>query len=146
MAVRSVRGLSLSSAFSERLLHLLLAGKNWSGDHSFDRRVRSLLSGVRVVCIDHRIYGFLKRSPTGILSRALIYGPGIALFGPILEAVRDLFTAAPGAVIVCPIGMTYGLVGTVSPVRADNVKNCHYEGDCPVCLVRVPSTYQGRAQ
>jgi ferredoxin-type protein NapH len=38
---------------------------------------------------------------------------------------------------VCPIGLTYGLVGTFSPVRVIyTLDKCFHEGDCrKVCLV-----------
>ncbi len=38
---------------------------------------------------------------------------------------------------VCPIGMTYGFIGSVSPVVVEyNLENCLHEGECrKVCLV-----------
>ena len=38
---------------------------------------------------------------------------------------------------VCPIGITYGVVGLASPLRVTyDAEACHHEGDCrKVCLV-----------
>jgi ferredoxin-type protein NapH len=51
---------------------------------------------------------------------------------------------------VCPIGITYGLVGVVSPLRVQyNMQSCHHEGDCrSVCLVPhvLDVTIRGRAK
>ncbi|MCG6863112.1 MAG: 4Fe-4S binding protein, partial [Chromatiaceae bacterium] len=51
---------------------------------------------------------------------------------------------------VCPIGLTYGLVGTTSPVRVQyNISSCHHEGDCrKICLVPhvLDVTIRGRAK
>ncbi len=50
---------------------------------------------------------------------------------------------------VCPIGMTYGIVGAVSPLRVQyNVKDCHHEGDCRnLCMVPhvLSMTIRGRS-
>ena len=51
---------------------------------------------------------------------------------------------------VCPIGVTYGLVGVLSPVRVQyRVQDCHHEGDCrAICLVPhvLDVTIRGRAR
>ncbi len=38
---------------------------------------------------------------------------------------------------VCPIGLTYGIVGSVSPVKVmHNITDCAHEGDCrQACMV-----------
>lgn len=128
----------LLSEWSE-YLHLWLAKMNLVKDHSFNRKVRgvfyvafallALLTGYTV---------FDSISPTGILSRALIYGPGIALLWVGLLLLFEIFYSRRAwCRYVCPIGMTYGMVGVFSPVRIKyNAEACHHEGDCrKVCLV-----------
>ena len=120
-------------------LHLWLVKKGVVKDHPFNRKVRgvfyvafallALLSGYTV---------FETISPTGILSRALVYGPGVALIWVGLLLLFEVFYSRRAwCRYVCPIGVTYGMVGTLSPVRVKyNAESCHHEGDCrKVCLV-----------
>jgi len=77
-------------------------------------------------------------SPTGIVSRALIYGPGLALIWVgVLLLIEVFYSRRFWCRYVCPIGMTYAVVGMPSPVRVTyNAEACHHEGDCrKVCLV-----------
>ncbi|EGV52548.1 NapH/MauN family ferredoxin-type protein [Candidatus Endoriftia persephone] len=120
-------------------LHLWLVKKKIIKNHSFHRGTRTvfylifallaLLSGYTV---------FETISPTGILSRALIYGPGVALLwvGALL-LFEVFYSRRAWCRYVCPIGVTYGVVGVLSPVRVKyNAEACHHEGDCrKVCLV-----------
>ena len=90
-------------------------------------------------------------SPTGILSRALIYGPGLALLWVAALLLFEIFVSRRAwCRYVCPIGITYGIVGAISPVRVQyNVEACHHEGDCRgVCLVphALDITIRGRAK
>ena len=120
-------------------LHLWLVKKKIVKNHTFNRKVRgifyvnfallALLSGYTV---------FETISPTGILSRALIYGPGVALIwvGALL-LFEVFYSRRAWCRYVCPIGITYGVVGLPSPLRVTyNAESCHHEGDCrKVCLV-----------
>jgi hypothetical protein len=57
-------------------------------------------------------------SPTGILSRALIYGPGLALLWVLaLLLFEVVFSRRAWCRYACPIGLTYGVVGIIRPVR-----------------------------
>lgn len=120
-------------------LHLWLVKKKLVKDHPFDRRVRSvfyiifalsaLLSGYTV---------FETISPTGILSRTLIYGPGVALIWVgLLLLIEVFYSRRAWCRYVCPIGVTYGAVGLISPLRVTyNAEACHHEGDCrKICMV-----------
>ena len=121
-------------------LHLWLAKKGLVKDHKFNRKSRSvfyvifallaLLSGYTV---------FETISPTGTLSRALIYGPGVALIWVgLLLLIEVFYSRRAWCRYVCPIGVTYGAVGLLSPLRVTyNAEACHHhEGDCrKVCLV-----------
>jgi ferredoxin-type protein NapH len=89
-------------------------------------------------------------SPTGILSRALIYGPGLALLWVIALLLFEVFFSRRAwCRYACPIGLTYGVVGIVSPVRVKyTLEGCFHEGDCrKVCLVPhvLDTVIKGRA-
>ena len=120
-------------------LHVKLVAKKLVSDHEFHRGARSifwfafallaLLSGYTV---------FETISPTGILSRALIYGPSLALGWVLLLLVFEvLYSRRAWCRYVCPIGLTYGMVGAISPLRVEyRLEHCFHEGDCrKVCLV-----------
>ena len=90
-------------------------------------------------------------SPTGILSRALIYGPSLALLWVLALLLFEVFVSRRAFCrYVCPIGMTYGYRGDDFPARVQyNVKDCHHEGDCrKVCMVPhvLSTTIRGRAR
>ncbi len=140
----------LLSEWAEKL-HLRLVKNKMVKDHSFDRRVRTLFYLVfALLALLSGYTVFETISPTGILSRALIYGPGAALVWVELILLFEVFYSRRAwCRYVCPIGITYGVVGTVSPLRVTyNVKNCHHEGVCrKVCLVPhvLSMTVKGRA-
>ncbi|GHT90872.1 hypothetical protein AGMMS49545_05540 [Betaproteobacteria bacterium] len=131
--------------------HLALVHKKLVSEHEFHRGVRTLcwllfaalsfLSGYTV---------FETLSPTGILSRALIYGPGLALAWVVVVVLFEIFYSRRAwCRYVCPIGLTYGVVGALSPTRiVFRVEQCFHEGDCrKVCLVPhvLDITIKGRA-
>ncbi len=100
-------------------LHLFLAKKGLAKDYKFDRRVRSIFYLIFVVLTlvsGYTVYEFI--SPTGILSRAIIYGPGLALIWVAFLLLFEIFVSRRAwCRYVCPIGITYGLVGIFSPLR-----------------------------
>jgi ferredoxin-type protein NapH len=120
-------------------LHLWLARKKIVKDHPFNRKVRILfylIFALLALATGYTVFETL--SPTGILSRALIYGPGVALLWVGLLLLFEVFYSRRAwCRYVCPIGVTYGLVGLASPLRVKyNAEACHHEGDCrKVCLV-----------
>ena len=133
------------------MLHLKLVDKKIISNHTFDRRVRSLFYVVfALLALVTGYTVFETISPTGILSRALIYGPGIALVWVGLLLLFEVFYSRRAwCRYVCPIGVTYGVVGLFSPLRVKyNVEDCHHEGDCrKICLVphALDMTIKGRA-
>ena len=132
-------------------LHLWLVRRNLATDHSMNRKVRTLFYVMFVLLAlitGYTVYETI--SPTGILSRALIYGPGVALIWVAFLLLFEIFYSRRAwCRYICPIGVTYGVVGTLSPLRVKyNVKECHHEGDCrKVCLVPhvLEMTKKGRA-
>jgi ferredoxin-type protein NapH len=132
-------------------IHLKLAEKKLVTDTPIDRRVRSifwLVFALLALVTGYTVYEAI--SPTGILSRALIYGPGLALLWVIALLVFEVFFSRRAwCRYACPIGLTYGVVGIVSPVRIRyRLDGCFHEGDCrKVCLVPhvLDTVIKGRA-
>lgn len=128
----------LVSELAEKL-HLALARRELVSDHDFHRGLRTvfwLVFGVLAWVTGYTVFETL--SPTGILSRALIYGPGLALAWVLLIVVFEVaYSRRAWCRYVCPIGLTYGVVGTFSPVRVVyRLDRCVHELDCKkVCLV-----------
>lgn len=132
-------------------LHLKLVEKKIVTDHEFHRGTRTVfwvLFALMALLTGYTIFETI--SPTGILSRALIYGPGLALGWVFLLLLFEVFWSRRAwCRYVCPIGLTYGAVGTLSPLQISyNVEQCFHEGDCrKVCLVPhvLDVTIKGRA-
>jgi ferredoxin-type protein NapH len=133
-------------------LHLWLAKRGRAIDIQFHRTVRAVFYVVFALLALLTGYTVFETiSPTGILSRAFIYGPGLALLWILaLLTFEVLLSRRAWCRYVCPIGITYGLVGVVSPLRVQyNMQSCHHEGDCrSVCLVPhvLDVTIRGRAK
>ena len=128
----------LLAEFAEKV-HLKLVEKKIVSDRTFHRGVRTVfyvIFALLAVVTGYTVFETI--SPTGIISRALIYGPGLALAWVFFLLLFEVFVSRRAwCRYVCPIGLTYGLVGSMSPVRVKyNVTNCHHEGDCrKVCMV-----------
>lgn len=131
--------------------HLFLAKKKLVSDQNIRRELRTvfwLLFAVLAIATGYTVFEAI--SPTGILSRALIYGPGLALLWVFALLVFEVFFSRRAwCRYVCPIGLTYGVVGIVSPLRIKyTLKDCFHEGDCrKVCLVPhvLDTVIKGRA-
>jgi len=120
-------------------LHLRLAAKGWARDFSFHRGTRTLLWVIFVLLAITTGYTVFETiSPTGILSRALTYGSVVGLVWVAALLLFEIFVSRRAwCRYMCPIGLTYGLVGIASPVRVRyNATACHHEGDCrKICMV-----------
>ncbi|MGE0080553.1 MAG: NapH/MauN family ferredoxin-type protein [Thiohalomonadaceae bacterium] len=140
----------LVSELTEKL-HLKLVKKKIVTDHEFHRGTRTVfwvLFAIMSFTTGYTIFETI--SPTGILSRALIYGPGLALGWVLLLLLFEVFWSRRAwCRYVCPIGLTYGAVGLITPVQISyRVEQCFHEGDCrKVCLVPhvLDVTIKGRA-
>ncbi len=133
-------------------LHLWLVKRKWARDIKFHRGGRTIFYLFFIILTLVSGYTLFETlSPTGILSRALIYGPGLALIWVLALLAFEVFVSRRAwCRYVCPIGVTYGLVGVLSPVRVQyRVQDCHHEGDCrAICLVPhvLDVTIRGRAR
>ena len=140
----------LVSELTEKL-HLKLVASKRITNHEFHRGTRTVfwvLFALMAFISGYTLFETL--SPTGILSRALIYGPGLALGWIVLLLLFEVFYSRRAwCRYVCPIGLTYGVVGAISPLQVVfNVEHCFHEGDCrKVCLVPhvLDVTIKGRA-
>ncbi len=132
-------------------LHLWLAKRKIVRDRPYKRSVRSVLYVIfALLAIFSGYTVFETISATGILSRAIIYGPGLALIWVGILLLVEVFQSRRlWCRYVCPIGITYGVVGSISPLRVKyELKDCHHEGDCrKVCLVPhvLSMTVKGRS-
>ena len=132
-------------------VHLFLGTRKLVSDQTMDRRLRSvfwLVFAVLAGATGYTVYEAI--SPTGILSRALIYGPGLAVLWVLALLVFEIFFSRRAwCRYACPIGLTYGVVGILSPVRIKyRLDACFHEGDCrKVCLVPhvLDTVIKGRA-
>lgn len=132
-------------------LHVRLADRRIVQDHVFHRGVRTLfwvLFAVLALISGQTL--FLTLNPIGILSRAVVYGPSLALAWVVLLLLFEVvYSRRAWCRYVCPIGLTYGVIGAQTPVRVVyNVSACAHEGDCRnVCEVPhvLDMTIRGRA-
>ncbi len=131
--------------------HIALVERKIITNHTFDRRSRFvfyIIFAVLALVSGYTVFEVI--SPTGILSRALIYGPTLSLIWvAFILLLETFYSRRLWCKYVCPIGLTYGFVGTLSPLKVTyNVEACHHEGDCrKVCLVPhvLEWTIKGRA-
>lgn len=133
-------------------IHLWLVKKKLVTDTPIDRRLRTvfwIVFALLAVVTGYTVFESI--SPTGILSRALIYGgSALALLWVLALLVFEVFFVRRAwCRYACPIGLTYGAVGIVTPLRIKyTVEGCFHEGDCrKVCLVPhvLDTVIKGRA-
>jgi ferredoxin-type protein NapH len=128
----------LLAEFAEKI-HVKLVDRKLVKPKTFHRGVRTVfyvIFALLALLTGYTVFETI--SATGIVSRALIYGPGLALLWVVFLLLFEVFVSRRAwCRYVCPIGLTYGLVGSISPLRVKyNVTNCHHEGDCrKVCEV-----------
>ncbi|MCP4007724.1 MAG: NapH/MauN family ferredoxin-type protein [bacterium] len=134
------------------MLHLRLAEKGWVRDHILHRGVRSALWIVfALLAFGSGYVLFLALNPIGILSRALVYGPSLALAWVGMILLFEVFYSRRAwCRYVCPVGLSYGLLGLLAPLRVTyDLEACSHEGECrKVCEVPhvLEMTIKGRAE
>ncbi|MEY3220028.1 MAG: ferredoxin-type protein NapH/MauN family [Pseudomonadota bacterium] len=128
----------LMAEFAEKI-HLKLVEKKIIKDHPFDRRLRTVLYFIFAILAFVTGYTVFETiNPVGILSRALIYGASLALsWVAILLLFEIFYSRRAWCRYICPIGITYGVIGVFSPLQIKyTLQNCQHEGEClKVCLV-----------
>lgn len=120
-------------------IHLRLTAMKLVKDMPMHRGLRTVLYVVFAVLTFVSGYTVFEAiSPVGIVSRAMIYGPSLAIIWVAALLVFEIFvTRRAWCRYVCPIGLTYGMVGVTSPVHVMyDLESCLHEGDCrKICLV-----------
>ncbi|MDJ0867600.1 MAG: NapH/MauN family ferredoxin-type protein [Myxococcota bacterium] len=140
----------LVAELSEKL-HDRLAASGRVRDHPLHRGVRVVLwvlFALLAFVTGHTL--FLVVNPIGILSRAVVYGPSLALAWVVLLFLFEVvYSRRAWCRYVCPIGLTYGVLGAAAPVGVRyNLESCAHEGECrKVCEVPhvLEMTIKGRA-
>lgn len=121
------------------ILHLKLVDRKLVKDHPLHRGTRTVLYGVFVLLAIVTGYTVFETiSPVGILSRAFTYGASLALIWVgLLLLVEIFYSRRFWCRYICPIGITYGAIGGVSPLKVTyDAQNCLHEGECrKVCMV-----------
>jgi ferredoxin-type protein NapH len=133
------------------MLHERLAARGIVADHALHRAVRPVLWVLFVLLAGltgHTL--FLTLNPIGVLSRAVVYGPSLALgWVAFLFAFEVVYSKRAWCRYVCPIGLTYGVIGVAAPFKvAFHLDRCAHEGECrKVCEVPhvLDLTIKGRA-
>ncbi len=134
------------------MLHQSLAKRGIVSDHPLHRGTRSvlwILFALLALVTGQTL--FLTLNPIGILSRAVVYGPSLALLWVLLLLIFEVVYARRAwCRYVCPIGLTYGVVGAFAPIRVEyKLEACAHEGECrKVCEVPhvLDITIKGRAE
>jgi len=133
------------------MLHNTLAKRGIVRDHAFHRGMRSVLwIAFALMAFVTGQTLFLTLNPIGILSRALVYGPSLALGWVLLLLLFEVvYSRRAWCRYVCPIGLTLGVVGAKAPLRVTyHLEACAHEGECrKVCEVPhvLDLTIKGRA-
>lgn len=120
-------------------IHLKLAAKKWVSDHPFHRGIRTVFLFVFALLAFILGYAlFNSINPVGIVSRALIYGASLAMFWVLILLLFEIFYSRRAwCRYICPMGLTYGMVGALSPLQITyNLSNCRHDAAChTVCEV-----------
>ncbi len=121
------------------MLHLKLAAIGYAKDNPFHRGLRTVLWLAFLALAFFTGYTVFEYvNPVGIVSRALIYGPTIAILWVLaLLTIEVFYSRRFWCRYVCPIGLTYGITGAIAPVQVKyDLEKCLHEGECrKVCLV-----------
>lgn len=121
------------------MLHLKLAARKLAKDHKLHRGTRTVVYvAFAVLALVTGYTVFETISPVGILSRAFTYGATIALvWVAALLLIEVFYSRRFWCRYICPIGMTYGVVGAFSPLKVTyDAEKCLHEGECRrVCMV-----------
>jgi ferredoxin-type protein NapH len=134
------------------MLHLRLADRGLVRDHPLHRGVRVMfwvVFALLALVTGHTL--FLTLNPIGVLSRALVYGASLALLWVLALLVFEVVYARRAwCRYVCPIGLTYGVLGAGAPLKVTyDLESCAHEGECrKVCEVShvLDLTIKGRAE
>jgi len=120
-------------------LHNYLLKKKMIKEHSFNIAIRYIFwVGFLLIAFLTKNLVFEDLNPIGIISRAIIYGPGLILIWILaLILFEILYSKRFWCRYVCPVGLTYSGIKKVSPLAIKfELDKCGHCRDCQdVCLV-----------
>jgi len=120
-------------------IHLILKKKKIINNHTFDRKIRYYFYGLFLMLA--LITGFTvfeTINPVAIISRFIVYGPSLMLLWVMTLLIFEVvFSRRAWCRYFCPVGVSYQLIGLMSPLRIKwDKENCSNCKRCQsVCLV-----------
>jgi ferredoxin-type protein NapH len=134
-------------------IHQILKKKKIIKNHPFDRKIRYYFYGLFLVLA--LITGFTvfeTINPVAIISRFIVYGPSLMLLWVMALLIFEiLFSRRAWCRYFCPVGVSYQLIGLMSPLRIkwdqENCSNCkRCQRVCLVPHVLSDSVNQGKSE
>ncbi len=134
-------------------IHLTLKKKKIIRNHPFDRKIRYYFYGLFLVLA--LITGFTvfeTINPVAIISRFIVYGPSLILLWVMALLIFEiLYSRRAWCRYFCPVGVSYQLIGLMSPLRIkwdkENCSNCkRCQSVCLVPHVLNESVNQGKSE
>ena len=100
-------------------IHLTLKKKKMIKNHTFDRRIRYFFYGFFILLALITGYTVFETiNPVTILSRFIVYGPSLMLIWvSALLIFEVLYSRRAWCRYFCPVGVSYQLIGLLSPLR-----------------------------
>ena len=120
-------------------LHDYLVKKKKIKEHAYNIGIKYIFwVGFLLLAFLTKTLVFETINPVGIISRGIIYGPGLIMLWVIALLLFEIvYSKRFWCRYVCPIGVTYSVLKKVSPVGVEfDLSKCGYCMDCQdVCLV-----------
>ncbi len=120
-------------------VHQILRTKKIIKNHTFDRNIRYYFFIIFLVLALITGYTVFETiNPVAIISRAIVYGPSLMLLWvTVLLLFEILYSKRAWCRYFCPMGVSYQLIGLLSPLRIKwDKKKCSNCKRCQkVCLV-----------
>ncbi len=120
-------------------VHQILKKKKIIKNHTFDRNIRYYFFIIFLVLALITGYTVFETiNPVAIISRAIVYGPSLMLLWvTVLLLFEILYSKRAWCRYFCPMGVSYQLIGLLSPLRIKwHKKKCSNCKRCQkVCLV-----------
>ncbi len=134
-------------------IHQILKKKKIIKNHTFDRKIRYYFYGIFLMLA--LITGFTvfeTINPVAIISRFIVYGPSLMLLWVMALLIFEiLYSRRAWCRYFCPVGVSYQLIGLMSPLRIkwdkENCSNCkRCQSVCLVPHVLTDSVNKGKSE